>query len=111
MFHVTRPQSTLFLIIIAVMALLLLMLPTLSEADTGVSISAEQVGKNVRFAAGQKTPRALTQIKPKPADWYAEAERPAESQTAEADIFFDLDREITVDTDLLKGTAGVQINW
>jgi len=116
MFNVTRPQSTLFLVIIAVMALLLLMLPALSEADPGQIAPREPVGKKLQLAldGGQKTPRALAEIKPLAADWYANAgraTRPTGAETAEADIFFDLDREVTIDTNLLKGSAGVQINW
>ena len=116
MFNVTRPQSTLFLIIIAVIALLLLMLPTLSQAGSSGADRQETVGKNLRevLSGRQKTPRALAGLEPVPPDWRANAARnvqTAETETAEADIFFDLDREVTVDSDLLKGSAGVQINW
>ena len=116
MFNVTRPQSTIFLIIIAVMALLLLMLPSLSLAGSGEVDHQKRPGGNFRLILddGQKTPRALAGIKPVSIDWYANtnrATRLSKTKTAEADMFFDIDREVTVDTDTVKGSAGVQINW
>lgn len=124
MFNVTRPQSTLFLIIIAVMALLLLMLPSLSAAGPDGKDHEHLVGKNIQWSRinGQKqpgTPAEITPqddgqpagIQPRATDWYARIERTTVPGTPPADIFFDLDREVTVESDMLKSSAGVRINW
>ena len=144
MFHVTRPQTTVFLVIIALMALLLLVLPGLSRAEPEPGVSPELTGKNLRalFSDGQKTPLALAGIKveerfssnpdephphhrrdgeawplwgkPQPMNTSAQIAPAAdlkETPAVATDIFFDLDREVTVDTELVKGSAGVQINW
>lgn len=124
MFHVTRPQSTLFLVIIAVMVLLLLMLPSMGHAEPEDRVQADPVGQNLLAAlttgkivpTETKTPAALADIKPSRVDWYAKSgqrmARPTETEdTTETEYFFDINREITVDTDTVKGSAGLQINW
>lgn len=116
MFRSTRPPSILFLAALALTSLMLLMPASFGRAGPGNEVHPGLADKKLRtaFTARHNIPVGLVGISPRTSDCYAEASRPpspSKNETAETNIFFDIDREVTVDTDLVKGSAGVQINW
>lgn len=85
-------------------------------AETTSSPSQGLTGREIKpITTDAQKIRALQNLAPPQPAWRAKESRslPRSTKTATAttDMFFDLDREITVDTELVKGSAGLQVKW